>query len=193
MGDNTGSVKLAASRPGAVYASQLSGSKTDTDSNAISSEWVPTDFYVPEGLYGEALAAADTDGNLANIDKIAQPDNLKFSEKMRTLLIGEDGSGHLNNYLWAYNVDTQLLSKVLSLPAGAESVGLQAVDNLNGFSYVMTGFQHAGDLSYSSSSGTGSLNGKTVPKALMDAIISHWGGVNKKSAVGYINGLPLIS
>jgi hypothetical protein len=93
MGDNAGSVKLAASKPGAVYASKLSGSKTDTDNNSISSEWVPTDFYVPEGLYGEALAAADTDGNLANIDKIAQPDNVKFSEKMRTLFIGEDGSG----------------------------------------------------------------------------------------------------
>jgi secreted PhoX family phosphatase len=193
MGDSAGSVKLTASRPGAVYASQLSGSKNDTDSNAISSEWVPTDFYVPEGLYGESLTAADSDGNLANIDKIAQPDNVKFSEKMRTLFIGEDGSGHLNNYLWAYNVDTQLLSKVLSLPAGAESASLQAVDNVNGFSYVMTGFQHAGDLSYNSSTGTGTLNGKTVPADLMSAIISQWGGVNKKSAVGYISGLPLIA
>ena len=112
---------------------------------------------------------------------------------MRTLFIGEDGSGHLNNYLWAYNVDTQLLSKVLSLPAGAESASLQAVDNVNGFSYVMTGFQHAGDLSYNSSTGTGTLNGKTVPADLMSAIISQWGGVNKKSAVGYISGLPLIA
>ena len=111
---------------------------------------------------------------------------------MRTLFIGEDGSGHLNNYLWAYNVDTKLLSKVLSLPAGAESVGLQAVDNLNGFAYVMSGFQHAGDLSYSSTSGAGTLNGKTVPADLMSAIISNWGGINKKSAVGYISGLPLI-
>lgn len=109
-----------------------------------------TDFYVPDGLYGEALTAADPDGNLANTNKIAQPDNLKFSEKMHTLFIGEYGPGHLNNYLWAYNVDTKLLSKVLSLSAGAESVGLQAVDNLNGFAYVMTGFQHAGDLTYSS-------------------------------------------
>ena len=192
MGDASGSVKLTASRPGAVYASRLSGSKNDTDSNAINSDWVPTDFYVPDGLYGEALASADSDGNLANIDKIAQPDNLKFSEKMRTLFIGEDGSGHLNNYLWAYNVDTKLLSKVLSLPAGAESVGLQAVDNLNGFAYVMSGFQHAGDLSYSSTSGAGTLNGKTVPADLMSAIISNWGGINKKSAVGYISGLPLI-
>ncbi len=192
MGDSSGSVKLTASRPGAVYASKLSGSKTDTDNAAISSEWVPTDFYVPDGLFGEVLTEADSDGNLADIDKIAQPDNVKFSEKMRTLFIGEDGSGHLNNYLWAYNVDTKLLSKVLSLPAGAESVGLQAVDNMNGFSYVMTGFQHAGDLSYDLVNGTGTLNTKTVPKALMDAIISNWGGINKKSAVGYVSGLPLI-
>ena len=192
MGDSSGSVKLTASKPGAVYASKLSGSKTDTESNNISSEWVPTDFYVPDGLYGEALAAADTDGNLANIEKIAQPDNLKFSEKMRTLFIGEDGSGHLNNYLWAYNVDTKLLSKVLSLPAGAESVGLQAVDNLNGFAYVMTGFQHAGDL-YDTVSATYKLNGKTVDSNLIDAIKNNWGGINKKSAVGYVSGLPLIS
>ena len=193
MGDSLGSVQLTASRPGAVYASKLSSSKTDTDSVAINSDWVPTDFYVPDGLYGQALTSADSDGNLANIDKIAQPDNLKFSEKMRTLFIGEDGTGHLNNYLWAYNVDTKLLSKVLSVPAGAENVGLQAVDNLNGFAYVMTAFQHAGDLSYDSVNGTGKLNTKTVPKTLMDEIIKNWGGINKKSAVGYISGLPLIS
>ena len=113
--------------------------------------------------------------------------------EMRTLFIGEDGTGHLNNYLWAYNVDTKLLSKVLSVPAGAENVGLQAVDNLNGFAYVMTAFQHAGDLSYDSVNGTGKLNTKTVPKTLMDEIIKNWGGINKKSAVGYISGLPLIS
>ena len=193
MGDSLGSVQLTASRPGAVYASKLSSSKTDTDSVAINSDWVPTDFFVPDGLYGQALTSADSDGNLANIDKIAQPDNLKFSEKMRTLFIGEDGTGHLNNYLWAYNVDTKLLSKVLSVPAGAENVGLQAVDNLNGFAYVMTAFQHAGDLSYDSVNGTGKLNTKTVPKTLMDEIIKNWGGINKKSAVGYISGLPLIS
>jgi len=79
-----------------------------------------------------------------------------------------------------------------STDAGAENVGLQAVDNLNGFAYVMTAFQHAGDLSYDSVNGTGTLNTKTVPKPLMDAIISNWGGINKKSAVGYVSGLPLI-
>jgi hypothetical protein len=93
---------------------------------------------------GEDIAA-DALGNTANPDRIANPDNLKFSEKMRTLFIGEDSGQHVNNFLWAYNVDTRLLSRVMSIPAGGESTGLHAVDELNGWTYVMSNFQHAGD------------------------------------------------
>ena len=184
-------IQLAALRPGAVYASHLRGGQSDSKGQAISSAWVPTDFYVPKGLLGENMAT-DADGNNANILKISQPDNVKFSETMRTLFVGEDGSGHLNNYVWAYNVDTQQLSKLLSTPAGAECTGLQAVDNLNGFAYLMTAFQHAGDWSYNTTTGTGTLNGKTVPAELMSAISSNWGGINQKSAVGYLSGLPVL-
>ena len=184
-------IQLAALRPGAVYAARLNGGQSDSDGQAISSAWVPTDFYVPKGLLGENMAT-DADGNNANILKISQPDNVKFSETMRTLFVGEDGSGHLNNYVWAYNVDTQQLSKLLSKPAGAECTGLQAVDNINGFAYLMSGFQHAGDLSYNATTGTGSLNGKTVPADLMSAISSNWGGIKQKSAVGYVKGLPVV-
>jgi secreted PhoX family phosphatase len=184
-------IQLAALRPGAVYAARLNGGQSDSDGQAISSAWVPTDFYVPKGLLGENMAT-DADGNTANILKISQPDNVKFSETMRTLFVGEDGSGHLNNYVWAYNVDTQQLSKLLSKPAGAECTGLQAVDNINGFAYLMSGFQHAGDLSYNATTGTGSLNGKTVPADLMSAISSNWGGIKQKSAVGYVKGLPVV-
>ncbi len=184
-------IQLAALRPGAVYAARLNGGQSDSDGQAISSAWVPTDFYVPKGLLGENMAT-DADGNNANILKISQPDNVKFSETMRTLFVGEDGSGHLNNYVWAYNVDTQQLSKLLSTPAGAECTGLQAVDNINGFAYLMSGFQHAGDLSYNATTGTGSLNGKTVPADLMSAISSNWGGIKQKSAVGYVKGLPVV-
>ena len=184
-------IQLAALRPGAVYASHLRGGQSDSKGQSISSAWVPTDFYVPKGLLGENMAT-DADGNNANTLKISQPDNVKFSETMRTLFVGEDGSGHLNNYVWAYNVDTQQLSKLLSTPAGAECTGLQAVDNLNGFAYLMTAFQHAGDWSYNTTTGTGTLNGKTVPAELMSAISSNWGGINQKSAVGYISGLPVL-
>lgn len=64
---------------------------------------------------------------------------------MRTLFIGEDSGMHVNNFLWAYNVDTQTLSRVLSCPSGAESTGLHAVDEINGWTYVMSNFQHPGD------------------------------------------------
>jgi uncharacterized protein len=51
----------------------------------------------------------------------------------------------VNNFLWAYNVDSQTLSRVMSTPAGAESTGLHAVDDINGWTYIMSNFQHAGD------------------------------------------------
>jgi len=95
-------------------------------------------------ITGEDIAA-DALGNTANPAKVANPDNLKFSEKMRTLFIGEDSSQHVNNFLWAYHVDTKVLSRIMSIPAGGESTGLHAVDEINGWTYIMSNFQHAGD------------------------------------------------
>jgi secreted PhoX family phosphatase len=130
---------------GAVYALNLKAGQRDTSGTAINSEWVPVDMAAPAALVGEDLATPDALGNTANAGKIANPDNVKFSEKLRTLFIGEDSSMHVNNFLWAYNVDTQALSRVLSCPAGAESTGLHAVDEINGWTYIMSNFQHAGD------------------------------------------------
>jgi secreted PhoX family phosphatase len=127
---------------GAVMMLNLKGGQKDTAGNAIDSEWMPADTKAL--LVGEDIAA-DALGNTANPDKVGNPDNLKFSEKMRTLFIGEDSSQHVNNFLWAYNVDTKQLSRLLSVPAGGESTGLHAVDDLNGWTYIMSNFQHPGD------------------------------------------------
>ena len=127
---------------GAVMALNLKGGQKDTAGGTINSEWMPVDTKVL--LAGEDITA-DALGNTANPNNIANPDNLKFSEKMRTLFIGEDSSQHVNNFLWAYNVDTKQLSRVMSIPAGGESTGLHAVDEINGWTYIMSNFQHAGD------------------------------------------------
>jgi secreted PhoX family phosphatase len=110
---------------------------------AIDSAWVPVQMKAL--LMGEDLVTADALGNLANANKIANPDNLKFSEKLRTLFIGEDSGSHVNNFLWAYNVDTKMLERIMSMPAGGEATGLHVVDDLNGWTYIMSNFQHAGD------------------------------------------------
>jgi secreted PhoX family phosphatase len=127
---------------GAVMALKLAGGQKDLGGTAINSEWMPVDLKAL--ITGEDIAA-DALGNTANPDRIGNPDNLKFSEKMRTLFIGEDSGQHVNNFLWAYNVDTKVLSRVMSIPAGGESTGLHAVDELNGWTYIMSNFQHAGD------------------------------------------------
>jgi secreted PhoX family phosphatase len=127
---------------GAVMMLNLKGGQKDIAGNAINSEWMPADTKAL--LVGEDIAA-DALGNTANPNRVGNPDNLKFSEKMRTLFIGEDSSQHVNNFLWAYNVDTKQLSRLLSVPAGAESTGLHAVDDINGWTYIMSNFQHPGD------------------------------------------------
>lgn len=127
---------------GAVMALNLTGGVKDDKGVAINSEWMPVDTKAL--LVGEDIAS-DALGNTANPEKVANPDNLKFSEKMRTLFIGEDSSQHVNNYLWAYNVDTKQLSRIMSVPAGGESTGLHAVDEINGWTYIMSNFQHPGE------------------------------------------------
>jgi secreted PhoX family phosphatase len=166
-------IQLKKISAGATYAITLG------DDAVSGSSWVPKSMAVPAGLLGEDISK-DADGNTAAVDKVANPDNLKYSEAMRTLFIGEDSGQHLNNYVWAYNVDSGSLSRILSVPAGAECVCLTPVDDANGFAYVLSGFQHPGDWSF------------TETQADLDAAVkTNWGN-KKQAAVGYLSGLPTI-
>ncbi len=127
---------------GGVFAMQLTGGHTDQTGTAIKSDWVASNMRAL--LVGEDIMP-DGLGNLANADNIANPDNLKYSEKLRTLFIGEDSGLHVNNFVWAYNVDSKQLSRLMSMPAGAEATGLGVVDDLNGWMYITSNFQHPGD------------------------------------------------
>jgi secreted PhoX family phosphatase len=127
---------------GGVLAHNMAGGQTDQSAAPINSEWVP--FQTRALFMGEDIAS-DALGNLANPELVSNPDNLKFSEKLRTLFIGEDSSTHVNNYVWAYNVDTKQLSRLMSMPVGAEATGLGVVDDLNGWTYITANFQHPGD------------------------------------------------
>lgn len=160
---------------GAVMALNLKGGQKDTSGTAINSEWMPVDTKAL--LVGEDITA-DALGNTANPNKIGNPDNLKFSEKMRTLFIGEDSGQHVNNFLWAYNIDTKVLSRIMSIPAGGESTGLHAVDELNGWTYVMSNFQHVGDW--------GSIH--NVVKATLDPLVKANYKNKYGAAVGYLTG-----
>lgn len=150
MTDGSGGIRVEGPYSGAVYSLNLRGGQRDSDGAPIGSEWVPVDMAaVPELVSadygGGRRRQQDALGNFADPDRIATPDNLCFSEALRTLFIGEDSDTHVNNFLWAYNVDTRELARILSCPVGAESTGLHAVDRINGWTYIASNFQHPGD------------------------------------------------
>lgn len=168
-------IKLPENKAGATYTLELKSGIKDTQGNAINSDWVATSMYVEPKLLGKPMAT-DAFGNTADVNAIANTDNLFFSEKMRTLFVGEDSGMHINNFVWAYNVDTQKLTRILTLTAGAESTGLQVLENLNGHAYIMSNAQHHGDFP-----STINADLKTQLTPLIDKF---------NAPVGYIGGIP---
>jgi secreted PhoX family phosphatase len=164
---------------GGIVTSKLTGNQKDQSGSPLKSEWVPTT--ISALIVGEDIEQ-DSLGNLANPDRISNPDNLKFSEKLRTLFIGEDSSTHVNNFIWAYNVDTKKLSRIASMPSGAEATGLGVVDNLNGWMYITANIQHPGDW-------LGKLHEKVQP--VLDPIIKKNYKNRFSASVGYITAIPL--
>lgn len=176
-GEPANDIKLAKNSAGATYSADLKSGQKDSSGSAINSDYVASNMYVEAALLGEPLSTSDALGNTANPDKIANTDNIFFAEKMRTLFIGEDSGMHVNNFVWAYNVDTKKLTRILSAVAGGENTGLQVLEDLNGYAYIMSNSQHHGDWD------TGS-------NAVVDAALAK---IDKFDAnVGYISGLPAI-
>lgn len=162
---------------GAVYEGMLGGEQNDITGNQIKSNWVAYE------MHGMILGARNpfwqTKSPLDKCDtnRVANPDNLKYSAAMRTLFIGEDSANHLNNYLWAYNIDDQQATRILSAPVGSENTGLQVVENWNGHAYVMSNIQHP--------AATEDL--MNYPGAITEGLAKK---ISKKGVVGYIGGLP---
>ncbi|HEV8392313.1 MAG TPA: alkaline phosphatase PhoX [Dongiaceae bacterium] len=197
MKNGSGGISVEGPNAGAIYAHTLKGGQVDDTGAPIDSDWVSVHMAAVPELVGEDLKEPDALGNLANPDKLGNPDNIKFSEKLRTLFIGEDSGTHVNNFLWAFNVDTKQLSRLLSTPSGAESTGLHAVDDVNGFTYVMSNFQHAGDWELekdASGTVTGGLHIKVYEK-LGPLIKANYADSRGKlgGAVGYLTGMPAAS
>lgn len=181
-------IRLKENKAGATYTFDLASGQKDTKGGAIASDYVPTKTYVEAALMGKPISA-DANGNTADVNTIANTDNVFFSEKMRTLFIGEDSGMHVNNYVWAYNVDTKKLSRILNVAAGAEATGLQVVDDMNGHAYIMGSNQHQGEWI---SSQNKDLTAKLEAKAAELWGRNKHGVLNYRltAHVGYIGGMP---
>ena len=178
MADAAGEIRVARNDGGVVYELATGTAQKDTDGNAINSEYVGTTLAgIPELNGGWLGGAKDAEGNQCSQDKICGPDNLRYAGSIRTLFIGEDTGRRNNNYVWAFNIDTRKLARIMTVPMAAEATGLTVVEDYNGFSYIMGNFQHPGD---TLAAYTGA--DKAEVASLID---SKWGN-RKKSAIGYL-------
>lgn len=181
-------VRLKENKAGATYTFDLAGGQLDTTGGAINSDYVPVRTYVEPALLGRPITA-DADGNTADVNFIANTDNIFYAEKMRTLFIGEDSGMHVNNMIWAYNIDTKRLSRIIVSAAGSETNGLQIVENMNGHGYIMANNQHQGDWI---SSQNADLTARLEALAAQRFGVNRHGVTNYRltSNVAYVSGLP---
>lgn len=165
---------------GAIYESTLASGQKDASGDAIASEWVAVDMVAL--IHGARQIAGATVGRYDKCatEMVANPDNIHYSEAMRTLFIGEDSGNHLNNFTWAFNVDTKSLARIFSAPAGGENTGLKVYDNVNGYAYITGNVQHPGaaeDLA-------------SYPPEIQNDLRRL---VDERGIVGYISGLPAMT
>jgi hypothetical protein len=100
-------------------------------------------YGVVSGIMRTYAKEGDYANNKCDIDGIANPDNVTYMVGRDILIIGEDtGSGHQNDFIWAYNVKTQKLTRIQTTPYGSETTSPYFYPNINGWGYLTSVIQH---------------------------------------------------
>ena len=159
-------IRLPKESCGAVYELTLDEHYNGTEMQAI--------------VVGKTLAKSDPKAAewYCDPEGIANPDNIKYIGH-DTLLIGEDTTKHVNNMTWAYNTRTKTMTRIASLPIGAEVTGVD-VGSAENKGLIFLDAQHPF---------------KDNPKNRLGdkpntALIENATEEQKKAFIGYIDGLP---
>ncbi len=125
-------IRLPKNGCGAVYEMQLGDDFAGTGIRAVVT-----------GKPKEYGAGTPEAGNTCDIDGIASPDNLTFIPGQNTLIIAEDTEdGHRNDVVWAMDMASGKLTRILSTPYGAEATSVDYYRDVLGHGYLMAVVQH---------------------------------------------------
>lgn len=136
-------IQLPYNRCGVVYAGSLSGGIRDRAGQAIESDFVVTTF-TPEvvGRTKDYSQIPELATNRCDLEGIANPDNITYLPGYGVLIIGEDGSNHQNDMVWAYDTRSKKLTRIATTPYGSETTSPYWYPDLNGFGYLTLVVQH---------------------------------------------------
>ena len=115
------------------------GPVVDTQGKRIDSDWIVSS--AASFVEGAPVLAADGAVSACVLDAIANPDNLAFIPEAGLLLIAEDTRGHENNVLWAMDVQTRALTRLLVAPVHAEVAGINWFPDIGGWGYLTVTIQ----------------------------------------------------
>jgi hypothetical protein len=136
-------IRLPRNDCGGVYKLAIKEGQKDANGAPIKSAMVASNF-VGE-LLGEMKTYAkgsEFEGNKCSVEGIAEPDNLTFINTTNTLIIGEDTNLRQIDFIWAYDVVSKKLTRILTTPYGAETTSPFWYPNIGGNAYLTTVIQH---------------------------------------------------
>lgn len=134
--DPADDIQVKALKSGGIYEMSLSKNLVDSKNERINSDFVVTTM---RGfLFGEDLTQADSAGNLANVEKVANPEHIVYAERLKTLFIAESNINklHKNAYVWAYHIDSKKLSRIVSIPSESNLSSIKSFEHYNNFNYL---------------------------------------------------------
>lgn len=124
---------------GAIYSLDMTSGVNDMDGNPINSGFVAVNM--------NTLLASGTDLGKEGAEQcatqngvMAQPDNITMLPNSDVLVIGEDGD-HANNMVWAYNLESGDLTRIVTVPEGAETTS-PYFHKVGKFNYMTLVAQH---------------------------------------------------
>ncbi|MGV6853315.1 MAG: alkaline phosphatase PhoX, partial [bacterium] len=164
--ETSNDIRLPINNCGAVYELNLDDNYSATSMKAL--------------VVGQALLPAEPEANryYCNPNNISNPDNIAFIG-LNTLLISEDTVFHVNNMSWAYNTSTGTLTRIASLPIGAEITGV-ATANIKPHGFLFMNQQHPFV--------DGPINAKG--ENVFSHLIENASDQDQKAIIGYVSGFP---
>ena len=139
--------------------------------------------YTDRPIQTKASDAAIVSQQTCDDAGIALLDNVTMGPTNDILIIGEDATTeHQNDFLWAYDLSTNKLTRMLSVPYGAEITSPYYYRNINGWDYMTMVIQHPYDES-DYFKGPDATTGATKSVAKANAM---------RAQAGYLGPFPVV-
>ena len=160
----------------------------DVNSDYVTTTMKPLIMGIPKAYTDRPIQtsltnSATTSQQSCDDAGIALPDNVTMGPTNDILIIGEDATTeHQNDFLWAYDLANNKLTRMLSVPYGAEVTSPYYYRNINGWDYMTMVIQHPYDES-DYFKGPDATTGATKSAAKSLAMRAH---------AGYLGPFPVV-